>query len=108
MPKPFYDDYAECSFKYKHRFFSRPPVHFYIPGTEILEFFSYQSTGSSLTVQMPSNWYSSKLMVFAMCAVVAFKAYDEEDDISDYDQVNSSDGSCDHTNNFSVLHHSSN
>ncbi|XP_024174555.1 disease resistance-like protein DSC1 [Rosa chinensis] len=46
------------------------PFYFSIPGTEIPEQFIHQGRGSSVTAQLPQNWFhSNKFLGFAICAV---------------------------------------
>ncbi|KAJ7951593.1 putative disease resistance protein (TIR-NBS-LRR class) [Quillaja saponaria] len=44
------------------------------PGNDIPEWFKFRSmgTGSSVTVNLPPNWFNPKLMGFAVCLVAAF------------------------------------
>ncbi|XP_062074354.1 TMV resistance protein N-like isoform X1 [Humulus lupulus] len=44
------------------------------PGNEILEWFNYIA-GSSEVVPLPSNWYNSNFLGFALCFVVEFEEY---------------------------------
>ncbi|PRQ59649.1 hypothetical protein RchiOBHm_Chr1g0372511 [Rosa chinensis] len=44
-----------------------------LPGSEIPDWFNYQCRGSSLTVQLPPNWFDDKFLGFAICAVSDFK-----------------------------------
>lgn len=44
-----------------------------VPGSRIPEWFVDQSTGSSVTVELPPHWYNTKLMGMAVCAVVGAK-----------------------------------
>ena len=44
-----------------------------VPGSRIPEWFVDQSTGSSVTVELPPHWYNNKLMGMAVCAVVGAK-----------------------------------
>ncbi|TXG67919.1 hypothetical protein EZV62_009194 [Acer yangbiense] len=49
------------------------------PSSEIPEWFTFQSMGSSVIArQLPQGWFSDKLTGFALCAVVAFQ--DHHDD----------------------------
>ncbi|RVW95669.1 Disease resistance-like protein CSA1 [Vitis vinifera] len=41
-----------------------------VPGSRIPEWFVDQSTGSSVTVELPPHWYNTKLMGMAVCAVI--------------------------------------
>lgn len=40
-----------------------------MPGSEIPSWFSHQSLGSSVSVQLPRNWHDNKWMGYALCAV---------------------------------------
>ncbi|XP_034681482.1 disease resistance protein RUN1-like isoform X2 [Vitis riparia] len=44
-----------------------------VPGSRIPEWFVDQSTGSSVTVELPPHWNNTKLMGMAVCAVVGAK-----------------------------------
>ncbi|KAL5800978.1 hypothetical protein ACOSQ3_032610 [Xanthoceras sorbifolium] len=53
------------------------------PGSEIPNWFSYQSSGSFVNIQLPPhNWCGSKLLGFALCAVLAFEEYCYDEDFS--------------------------
>ncbi|KAM5554871.1 hypothetical protein ABKV19_023008 [Rosa sericea] len=45
------------------------PFYFSIPGSEIPEQFIHQWRGTSVTVQLPQNWFHNKFLGFAICAV---------------------------------------
>ncbi|KAH9648939.1 ADP-ribosyl cyclase/cyclic ADP-ribose hydrolase [Citrus sinensis] len=40
------------------------------PGSEIPEWFSYQSMGSSVTLELPPGWFNNNFVGFALCAIV--------------------------------------
>ena len=40
------------------------------PGSEIPEWFSYQSMGSSVTLELPPDWFNNNFVGFALCAIV--------------------------------------
>ncbi|KAH9679661.1 Disease resistance-like protein DSC1 [Citrus sinensis] len=40
------------------------------PGSEIPEWFSYQSMGSSVTLELPPGWVNNNFVGFALCAIV--------------------------------------
>ncbi|CAL8988527.1 unnamed protein product [Prunus brigantina] len=40
-----------------------------MPGSEIPSWFSHQTLGSSVSVQLPRNWHDNKWMGYALCAV---------------------------------------
>ncbi|KAK9224731.1 hypothetical protein WN943_009767 [Citrus x changshan-huyou] len=48
------------------------------PGSELPEWFMFQSMGSSATFKLPPDWFSYNFVGFALCAVVAFR--DHHDD----------------------------
>ena len=48
-----------------------------VPGSRIPEWFVDQSTGSSVTVELPPHWYNTKLMGMAVCAVVGAKGVND-------------------------------
>lgn len=50
-----------------------PSVHMCFPGSEVPEWFSFQGTGSSITMQLPPGWNTSKFVGFALCAVTEFQ-----------------------------------
>ncbi|XP_031283109.1 disease resistance-like protein DSC1 [Pistacia vera] len=45
------------------------------PGNEIPGWFSHQNVGSSVTMELPQHWSSSKFLGFALCVVVTFDDY---------------------------------
>ncbi|KAJ9166957.1 hypothetical protein P3X46_021646 [Hevea brasiliensis] len=45
---------------------------FCFPGSSIPKWFSHQSSGLSMTIQLPSHWDNSEFLGFALCAVIAF------------------------------------
>ncbi|PRQ59647.1 putative transcription factor WRKY family [Rosa chinensis] len=54
-----------------------------LPGSEIPDWFNYQCRGSSLTVQLPPNWFDNKFLGFAICAVSDFKvSHNDASDLS--------------------------
>ncbi|KAJ4846104.1 hypothetical protein Tsubulata_015354, partial [Turnera subulata] len=98
-----YDDYRLNSFKYHHGYYSHPELFVHIPGSEIPEFFRYRSTGSCFTAHLPPNWYNSKFLGFAMCAVISFNTnHSEENGIDNADGANPSDESPRDIGNFLV------
>ena len=46
-----------------------------VPGSEIPEWFNYKSLGSSITIQLPSEWYNSRKNFpgFIVSTVVSFQ-----------------------------------
>ncbi|KAL6127972.1 hypothetical protein ACLB2K_071333 [Fragaria x ananassa] len=44
-----------------------------LPGSVIPDWFDYQCWGSSVTAQLPTDWYDNKFLGFALCAVSDFK-----------------------------------
>ncbi|KAL3499750.1 hypothetical protein ACH5RR_038843 [Cinchona calisaya] len=40
-----------------------------LPGRNIPAWFTYQNTGPSIKIELPSNWYNDKFMGFAVCVV---------------------------------------
>ncbi|XP_028955994.2 TMV resistance protein N-like [Malus domestica] len=44
-----------------------------LPGSEIPDWFSHQCMGSSVTLQLPLNYYHNKVLGFAICAVSKFR-----------------------------------
>ncbi|KAL5732515.1 hypothetical protein ACOSQ2_032207 [Xanthoceras sorbifolium] len=50
-------------------------VRICLSGSEIPEWFSYQNEGSTVTIELPPNWCSSKFVGFGLCIVVAFDDY---------------------------------
>ncbi|KAL5776141.1 hypothetical protein ACOSP7_009067 [Xanthoceras sorbifolium] len=56
-------------------------VGFCYPGSEIPEWFDYQSCGSLINIQLPQqhDWCDRKFLGFALCAVIAFEEYYYED-----------------------------
>ncbi|TXG67522.1 hypothetical protein EZV62_008797 [Acer yangbiense] len=58
--------------------FEKPPIQFsiYLPGSEIPEWFSYQSSGSSVNIQvLRQDFINRKFMGFAICAVIEIDEY---------------------------------
>ncbi|KAJ4723835.1 putative disease resistance protein (TIR-NBS-LRR class) [Melia azedarach] len=47
--------------------------YMYYPGSEIPEWFEFQSMGSSITSELPQSLLNNKVVGFAFCAVVAFE-----------------------------------
>ncbi|KAJ4723837.1 putative disease resistance protein (TIR-NBS-LRR class) [Melia azedarach] len=43
------------------------------PGSEIPEWFEFQSRGSSISLELPQGWFNNKVVGFACCANVAFE-----------------------------------
>ncbi|KAL5776107.1 hypothetical protein ACOSP7_009033 [Xanthoceras sorbifolium] len=43
------------------------------PGSEIPQWFNFQSTGSFITVELPRDWLNKNFVGFALCSVVAFR-----------------------------------
>ena len=39
------------------------------PGSEIPEWFSFQSMGSSVTLELPPGWFNKNFVGFALCAI---------------------------------------
>ncbi|KAL5753549.1 hypothetical protein ACOSP7_021769 [Xanthoceras sorbifolium] len=52
---------------------SRSSVEFCLPGNAIPEWIEDQDEGSSITIDLPPNWYSNKFFGFALCIVAAFE-----------------------------------
>ncbi|RVW79813.1 Disease resistance-like protein DSC1 [Vitis vinifera] len=50
-------------------FASRIPYDAVVPGSSIPEWFTDQSVGCSVTVELPPHWYNTRLMGLAVCAV---------------------------------------
>ncbi|XP_040371413.1 disease resistance protein RPV1 isoform X2 [Rosa chinensis] len=48
---------------------SRETFQIVIPGSNILEWFSHQSVGCSVSVSLPAHWNNSRVLGFALCAV---------------------------------------
>ncbi|KAL5778553.1 hypothetical protein ACOSQ2_009290 [Xanthoceras sorbifolium] len=72
MPTAFCTDFDED-------YDEMPRVFICYPGSEIPEWFTFQSMGSFVIVrQLPQGWFSDNLVGFALCAVVAFQ--DHHDD----------------------------
>ncbi|KAK2639788.1 hypothetical protein Ddye_027583 [Dipteronia dyeriana] len=58
-----------------------PPTHFsiYLPGSEIPDWFSYQSSGSPVNIQvLRQDLINRKFMGFAICAVLRIEEYHSE------------------------------
>lgn len=53
-----------------------------LPGTEILDWFSNQCSGSSVTAKLPSNWLNSMFSGLAVSAVTKFKGAYYASDVS--------------------------
>ena len=45
----------------------------FVPGSRIPEWFTHQSVGSSVNIELPPHWYNTKLMGLAFCVVFNFK-----------------------------------
>ncbi|KAJ0026465.1 hypothetical protein Pint_07531 [Pistacia integerrima] len=50
-----------------------PAISFCLPGTIIPDWFSYRSSGSSITIQLPQHWCNTRFIGFALCAVIKFE-----------------------------------
>ncbi|KAL5778555.1 hypothetical protein ACOSQ2_009292 [Xanthoceras sorbifolium] len=50
-----------------------PAASICFPGSEIPDWFSFQSVGSSITIQLRPDWCNNNFVSFAVCAVVAFR-----------------------------------
>ena len=57
------------------------PIEFstVVPGSEIPDWFSYQSSGFKVNIELPPNWFNSNFLGFALSAVFGF------DPLPDYD-----------------------
>ncbi|KAK7400726.1 hypothetical protein VNO78_12013 [Psophocarpus tetragonolobus] len=71
-----------------------PLISICLPGTEIPDWFSYQSTNSSLDMEIPQQWFTdSKFLGFALCLVIGGfqqNSYEEYDpDVNCYHFVKS-------------------
>ena len=51
------------------QFASRIPYDAVVPGSSIPEWFTDQSVGCSVTVELPPHWYTTRLIGLAVCAV---------------------------------------
>ncbi|KAL3499790.1 hypothetical protein ACH5RR_038883 [Cinchona calisaya] len=57
------------------RLLEAPPIgneHMFsicLPGRNIPAWFTYQSVGPSITIELPSNWYNNNFMGFAVCVI---------------------------------------
>ncbi|KAL5751566.1 hypothetical protein ACOSQ2_022073 [Xanthoceras sorbifolium] len=58
----------------------RSSVSFCFPGSEIPEWIEDQSEGSSITMDLPPNWYSNEFFGFALCIVAAFEDSNDHED----------------------------
>ncbi|GAY64347.1 hypothetical protein CUMW_232830, partial [Citrus unshiu] len=47
-----------------------PRGSIWYPGSEIPEWFSFQSMGSSVTLELPPGWFNNNFVGFALCAIV--------------------------------------
>ncbi|XP_031272442.1 disease resistance protein RPP2B-like [Pistacia vera] len=65
-------------FEVYKEFYPRPSASICFPGTKIPEWFSTRSSGSSINLELPSNWLNPSFVNFAMCAVVEFRNYHNE------------------------------
>ncbi|XP_031249156.1 disease resistance-like protein DSC1 isoform X2 [Pistacia vera] len=50
-----------------------PAISFCLPGTIIPNWFSYRSSGSSITIQLPQHWCNTRFIRFALCGVIEFE-----------------------------------
>ncbi|KAL5778580.1 hypothetical protein ACOSQ2_009317 [Xanthoceras sorbifolium] len=55
-----------------------PRVGICFPGSEIPDWFNFQNTGCFITIKLRSGWFSNNFIGFAMCAVVAFRNYQDD------------------------------
>ncbi|XP_044510157.1 disease resistance-like protein DSC1 [Mangifera indica] len=49
-----------------------PAISLCLPGSEIPNWFSYQGSRSSVTIQLHQNWCNRRFIGFALCAVLSF------------------------------------
>ncbi|XVE50369.1 hypothetical protein DITRI_Ditri01bG0157100 [Diplodiscus trichospermus] len=78
-----------------------------VPGSEIPEWFNHKSLGSSITIQLPSEWKNSRKSFpgFIVATVVSFQDYSNEMDFGIRCEwhIKSSDGHCyDFSCSFSI------
>ncbi|KAL6316213.1 hypothetical protein AAG906_017760 [Vitis piasezkii] len=50
-----------------------------VPGSEIRDWFRYQSSGSEVNIELPPNWFNSNFLGFALSAVLGFDAMPSHD-----------------------------
>ena len=50
-----------------------------VPGSEIPDWFSYQSSGRKVNIELPPNWFNSNFLGFALSAVLGFDALPSHD-----------------------------
>ncbi|KAL5776094.1 hypothetical protein ACOSP7_009020 [Xanthoceras sorbifolium] len=48
------------------------------PGSEIPEWFSFQSTESFITLELQPGWFNNNFVGFAVCTVVAFREHEND------------------------------
>lgn len=59
-------------------------IHF--PGSEIPEWFKYQSVGSSIDLELsPGDWLNNKFVVYVCCVIVAFGDHHGETKKAEFD-----------------------
>ncbi|KAM5551845.1 disease resistance protein RPV1 [Rosa sericea] len=58
---------------------SRETFQIVIPGSNILEWFSHQSVGCSVSVSLPAHWNNSRVLGFALCAVFVLHEHHQVD-----------------------------
>lgn len=49
-----------------------PKISLFLPGSKIPEWFNYQSSGSSMTIELPQHWCNRRFIGFALSAIIAF------------------------------------
>ncbi|KAK2639777.1 hypothetical protein Ddye_027572 [Dipteronia dyeriana] len=79
---PDASEFKRCITSKYHNYGSEEtPTHFsiYLPGSEIPEWFTYQSSGSSVNIQLlRQDLVNRKFMGFAICAVLRIEEYHSE------------------------------
>ena len=65
------------------------------PGSEIPEWFGFQSMGSSVTLELPPGWFNQNFVGFALCAVVP-EYHGDTRDVQPYCEckLKTKDGDC--------------
>ncbi|KAJ4723742.1 Disease resistance protein (TIR-NBS-LRR class) family [Melia azedarach] len=64
---------ASLGLFYEKVFDVPPQFSISLPGSGIPDWFSYQSSGSSITIQLPQHWCNRTFLGFALCVVIAFE-----------------------------------
>ncbi|XP_031280229.1 disease resistance protein RPP2B-like [Pistacia vera] len=67
------ENIASLRLCYEKLYKQTPKISYCIPGSEIPNWFSFQSSGSSIIIELPQHLSNKSFMGVAICAVIAFE-----------------------------------